>query len=410
MEKSRYLPPFPLWIVALYVVPMLFFVTYSIDLMSPEKSWFVLSIGLLMCSGCCISLVTILRQHSIRPTNTMHVPTPPPTSVYPYTSEEGSPKHESFQQVLFDQREEQQELLLQFEEQTQQMRSLMHEKTELDAQLQQSHLDVSNYQKAVQDEIRSKEELRAEYNGTIQELRALIQKKQQQILELEGTIHELTHKVKTLLQISDLAHQASHQSSPTTNPLTTLKPTDPEMRVGLSQPGFKLPQTATFTPPYPLPSAEGSTEHDTSSLLKRYIDIAQKLTGASHFGGEESRFRSLTANSYALELRRLCDSLHMERIGIILLYSQKEDKLLFASNQTKELLGWSSDKFIQDFQSLIQEGSADWKHALLQLASRNETQVRMQIKVKSGASLSIQCQLGIIPTGIFKGHVIGVIK
>jgi hypothetical protein len=122
-----------------------------------------------------------------------------------------------------------------------------------------------------------------------------------------------------------------------------------------------------------------------------------------------SRFRDLPINNYTLDLRRLFDSLRSENAGVVFVYSQKENKLLFTNNVVKNVLGWSPEKFTQDFQEIVQDGLQEWKNAVSQLLIKGETNTRLVIKTKSGQDMMFQCQLGIIPTGIFRNHVIGVL-
>lgn len=379
MAKDKNSLDIPFMVILFYALPVLFFSVYSIGLMSEERSWFVLSIGLFLLAFCSITLISIVRRLEIEKNSTTVTFT---KDLNPSLSSNLSTQKSLENTSSHSLKNDEPSLFSQTEEKDQQILYLNRERAHLEQQLQQSLRELNICQDNIQSEAKRKQLLCAEYDKTIQEQRELLESKQQQIIKLENTVHDLSHEIETLVQISDYAHHATKQSS-------------------------------SLRPPFIQVNQEKCTslqmEHGAPELLKRYVTIAQKLTGANHFGSGESRFSDFMVNGYALELRRLCDSLCDEKTGIILLYSQKEDKLLFANNHTKELLGWGADKFVQDFHSLIQDSSADWKHALAQLMSRNETHLHMQIKTKMGSSIPMQCHLAIIPTGIFKGHIIGII-
>jgi hypothetical protein len=148
---------------------------------------------------------------------------------------------------------------------------------------------------------------------------------------------------------------------------------------------------------------------DAMIQLKRCLDIAQKITSSSHFNSESSRFRDFPVDNFVLDLRRLCDSLRSENQCAILLYSPKEEKVIFANNQVKTLLGWSPEKIVQNFGDIIQEGDQEWKHHLAHISLKHESQVKLQFKTKKGHDLLVHCHLGMIPTGVFRYHVIGVL-
>ncbi len=114
------------------------------------------------------------------------------------------------------------------------------------------------------------------------------------------------------------------------------------------------------------------------------------------------------ADSFALDLRRLCDSLRSENSCTILLYSPKENQLLFANNQIKTVTGWSPDKFVQNFSDIMQD-EAPWRQGIASLTMRSEAKVDLTFKMKSGQDISVHGLLGLIPTGIFRQHIIAVL-
>lgn len=142
-------------------------------------------------------------------------------------------------------------------------------------------------------------------------------------------------------------------------------------------------------------------------VLQRCIQKAKILSGASHLSRKEARFSGLSTE--AIDLRRLFDSFRTESGAVILIYSKKEERLLFVSNSIRQLLGWSRERFIGDFSTLIGDSGPLWRHALLKLQSRPEAQLSFTIKTKSGKEKLISCALGIIPEGVFVDHIVGVL-
>lgn len=208
-------------------------------------------------------------------------------------------------------------------------------------------------------------------------LKTLLDKKQEEIDRLGGKIHDLTFEIKTLVQIAEFSEEEKPEPV---------------------QPIFLKTEPPFF-----------EQSPDAKRQLRRCLDIAQKITGSYHIGGYQSRFRDMALDNYALDLRRLCDSLRSEKGAAVMVYSPKESKLLFINNHVKTLFGYSPEKFMQDFESIVQEGMGEWKKIISQLALISETKTSLIIKNKNNEDVVIQCLLGMIPTGIFKNHVLGVL-
>ena len=116
----------------------------------------------------------------------------------------------------------------------------------------------------------------------------------------------------------------------------------------------------------------------------------------------------MPSDYFALDLRRLLDSLQEERNAIAVLYSHKENRLLFANQMVKQWLGWNADKFVNEFPELVQKGFEEWKLVMSQLASTPEGSVSLQVQAKSGETVPLRCHLAAIYTGLFRSHTIGL--
>ena len=424
-DRDRLRQSITVYIVICYLLPILFFCGYSIQQMSTQKSWVILTCGILLAIiGSLVLIVkmwqwesTILEQVDQfaaskaalqHPHSDLQDRQRPQNYTNPLNFENETLLHsqrqiQQLEQALEDSQMQHKEIVDQIRSKVDELHQANQEKEELQQQLEQLRQELMVYQQTSREQLKQKDVLLAEYAQTVNDLRGTMDKKQSQIVKLESSVRDLTYEVKTLLQLSDIDHTANE-------PVSAAVPTPPQT----AQEPF-IPK-----PPYPYEGSKPGNEqlsmkerqlhsHQEASMqLKRCIDIAQKLTGASHFG-VSSRFRDLSIDSYALEQRRLFDSLHSENSSLVLVYSQKDDKLLFVNNHTKNLLGWSPEKFIQDFPDLIQTSMGDWKRALTSLTSNPQAQVRLLVKTRSGTDQPIQCHLGVIPTGIFKTHVIGVL-
>lgn len=220
-----------------------------------------------------------------------------------------------------------------------------------------------------------------------------LETKQEKISQFESKIRDLSYEIKTLLQPNET--EPKEVAKEKKAPLMVTEPLHPYYA------GEEEPSVIVDT--------QVHSSGEATVLLKRCIDTAQKLTGANYYGGEGMRHRDFSPHNYTIDLRRLFDSLRSENASLVLVYSQKDDKLLFVNNQSRTLLGWSSEKFIQDFQSIIQKSTVEWKGALNHVSTHYEARTRILMKTKDGSDLPIDCQLGVIPIGLFKGYVIGVL-
>lgn len=413
-------------IILLYFLPLLLLCGYAVKWISLQSSWGLLGIGLAAVVAGSIALITKIWQwesllleqvdvladskaafllerqpttsssHSqslTRSLENLEEQSPPPSEFeVPIPPQE---QVEHLNQELNEKDLQYTQALEHIRMTTQDMQNLQNEREGLQKQLEQLRQELFITQQTSRDQIKQKDQQIFEYSQTINDLRSSMEKKQQQVVKLESSVRDLTYEVKTLLQISDIEEPTQ---PPLPLPVQDVRaPTSPFETLSKSSPySIDRPTNAS---PYP---------QDAFLQLKRCIDTAQKLTGANYLG-ISSRFRDMPLNSYALEQRRLFDSLQSENSNLILVYSQKEDKLLFANNQTKTLLGWSPEKFIQDFPALVQTSLVDWKKALSSLSTAPEAQTRLLIKSRAGIEQPFNCLIGTIPTGIFKNHSIAII-
>lgn len=257
---------------------------------------------------------------------------------------------------------------------------ILNAKERLEEELDSSKLSTKNQMEKQQTYIR-------ELQRTIVDQKTHVEKKQQHILQLETKVGDLTNEIKTLLQFAE-ARTNSLLSNEIREPITESV--------------------------QPLPLEEFSidnyikTTQEASIQLNHCLDIAQKIKGSQRFGSQIYSFLDSPADNFSLDLRRLCDRLRGEAESTILLYSPQDSQLLFCSNRIKSLTGWSPEKFSQNFLELL-TNELEWKQGISSLMMRSEADIELQLRTRSGSPLKAKAVLGIIPTGIFRDHVIAVL-
>jgi hypothetical protein len=221
------------------------------------------------------------------------------------------------------------------------------------------------------------------------------EKKQYQISHLETKVADLTYEIKTLLQIAE--RHLEPDTSFTSDKGMFSEDSD------VSGPSSEN-QTVENHHEKTVGTSEGA-----SLQLKRCLDIAQKITGSSRFNTQISSFLDSPADSFAIDLRRLCDTLRSENNSTVVLYSPKEDQPLFVNNHVRETTGWSPEKFIQNFNDIIQDSMNDWRQGLASLSLKPETSIQLSLKARSGSNILVRAHLAFIPTGIFRHYAIAVL-
>lgn len=260
--------------------------------------------------------------------------------------------------------------------------------------------DFENEKQALMADIELKNE--ALYKSELKNASLIEEINKQKILvsDLESKIDDLNYEIKTLLQLGSVdeaidptpfqpPHEQLEASSHQSNKLSLLLNDKEDDR---------------FFEPTP------QTTPDAGEQLKRCLNIAQKMTGASYYQNFDGRQRDLPVDHFALDLRHLFDSLRSERGNSILFYSKKENRVLFANNETKSLIGWSPEKVVQNFEDLIQDGLDEWKANVTQVSHKGGVEMPLSIKSKSGDIVKVNAILGTIPSGLFKNDIVAILR
>jgi UPF0242 C-terminal PAS-like domain/Uncharacterised protein family (UPF0242) N-terminus len=368
-----------------YWIPLVVLSIYA----SPRKGWILLLTGLLLSIVGALCLWLLMRQReqsmenqiqnlkdslSLQKAPPAPIPPPPIDEEKLHSLEQALETHERKHLESSRLLEDKQQLILKTVKDNE--RYQMHVenlKQELDTVKSYLNEQLTHYKSLLQD-----------HQKTIADLRDTLQSKQQVTMQLESKVRDLSYEIKTILQIAEGPQEITSDKPSYATP----KELPPEIRESESD------HIQTF--------------EEALMLLKRCLDSAQRMPGASHFA-KSQRFKDLPFENYALDLRRLFDHFQHEAEGILFVYSHQEEKMLFVTDQIDNLLGISGEKFIKTFQEIIHEGKEDWNKAVNQLSFKNESKVVLSMKTRTGQETPVTCVLGVIPTGLFRNHVLGVL-
>lgn len=429
-------------LIVFYLIPLLFFSWYSVSQMSLQKSWSLISLGLLLITICTFILMLLFYywEQSIhsKPVATL-IPlqqpyyTPPekeakvtlldpaltfdhPSSIETTSftgSKEGTKDLNLLQESLKEQSEQIDQLTCALESKEQELHKLTEENQQLLLDVQQVTQDFSDYKLFSEEQLKQKQYQLTNLQQTLEDQRSEMEKRQEQIYQLDTKVHDLSYEIKTLLYLNqDELAVAKPSPSPKSSAALKAEESFVPYYQGTFAENIEPVSThhETFSEePFDISENPIKSPAEASQLLKKCINNAQKLTGANYYSNESSRYREFSSSYFAIDQRRLFESLRSEASALIVVYSQKELKVLFVNNQSKNLLGWSPEKFVADFSSIMQEGLNDWKKALSLLTNAPESQVRLLAKTKQGQEIVLNCHLGLIPTGLFRNYVIGVL-
>jgi PAS domain-containing protein len=407
--KSKH--SFTFAVILFYLLPIVSLAIYGMNVTSPQRSWGLFACGLFLGVIGTFFLTFMYKgeehiPHNKEPINSYEVPSrsPPGNDLFEpfHSSQNFEEQNNLLEKSLLESEEKVTLLTSQINIKNEELQKLEQELKKNQIQYDFTVKELENYKKVTQSHLDHSQVILDQNSQTIKDQKEIIETTKKTTEELEIKIHDLNYEIKTLLQLTEINSSTS---------LITPKPYQKDHLPSglLIKESLSKYQSADV-------SENSSTileknidvPEEGTFLLRRCLDIAQKITGANHFSINSSRYRDMSIDNYALDLRRLFDSLRSENSCGVIVYSQKENKVLFANNQTKNLLGWGPEKFVQNFHEIIQTGYSEWKNGLSQLACKKESNFPLLIKTKSGQDISFQCHLGIIPSGLFRNNVIGV--
>jgi hypothetical protein len=150
---------------------------------------------------------------------------------------------------------------------------------------------------------------------------------------------------------------------------------------------------------------------DALALLRACLAKAEAmptLPGLGRAGSE--RFRALSLDNYAIDLRRLFDGLrHESSSATVVVYSREEQRMLFANEVVRCLFGWSPEGFCQRFHLLIAGPKGAWEELVQTLEPHQESELRLVMRTKEREIVVTESTWGLIPSGAFSGLVMGIL-
>lgn len=385
-----------LWVIILcYLLPLVALIAYANLVNNSSSDWSLLSIGLLLTFVGTLfmfwSMTSWEASFSVNPIIPKEDSTESNQNLSPIDLEE----YRLTKMSLEEAQQMQVRLLTEIDTLTEELKSNKMECTHAKQSSERNAHDAEEIKVFFEKQLEQQQMHIRNLQEAIAEQTAMTEKKQQQVSLLESKVGDLTYEIKTLLQFAE-AHSGS---------LLAEEPSEPDPKAV----SHESPRNNTNINTAPTPPIQSVIEG--SHLLKRCLDISQKITGSQRFGSQLYSFVESPAENFTLDLRRLCDRLRSDTPlspNSILLYSPKENQLLFASNQIRDLTGWSPEKFIQTFNEVLQDESL-WKQGVNSLSMRSEAKIQLPIKLRSGQQSTFQAHLGMIPTGIFRNHVIAIL-
>lgn len=399
---------FSVLIILFYLIPLFCLAFYSYSFMPRQQSWQILTLGLVIVSCGALSLMLLIsyREESVReefalekassddgdhPSFTYETKV---TAINSATDISNSHEATLLRKTISEMEDKQARLLELADKRSEEKRKIEDEKSTLLLKADQAAQEFSNYREKTELQLTQYREQINQLQKTVDEQRSEIEKKLEQIQQLDTKVQDLSYEIKALLYLHD----------------ADTTPINIEPAVAVKTPSNSILESKETEEIF-LPTNIIKTTAEASLLLQRCVNIAQKLTAQyPYYGNEVSRYREASSpDHYSLDQRRLFDGLRSENGGLIIVYSPREGKVVFANQQTTPILGWSPEKCMQDFFSLIHEEGSEWKKALTLLHAAPENHIRFLMKTRHGNEKLMNCCLGMVPTGLFRSYVIAIL-
>jgi PAS domain-containing protein len=208
----------------------------------------------------------------------------------------------------------------------------------------------------------------------VKQLQVELDKRAEKIAQLDGSVKDLTYEIRTLLKLEEAGPQ-------------------PVRSGGRSDESWvdELPDSS---------SQQVRTQYDAYILLQQSIQRAQQLPGG---------FGDMVPDHSAMEMRQLFDAFRDETAAIVMVYSRSEGQPLFVNAIAQAFLGIEPEVFAKNFEGMIRGGKERWQRAIQGLGNGEEAAVRLIVAARDGGSLTLDCCMGVIPSGPFKGLAVAVL-
>jgi len=391
-------------VLLFYLLPVLLFSKHSIGLMSANKSWSVISLGLVISLfGSALFIVLIKNwEEAVREKSLAKIKVTSPVfaeeKITPLNSYESDEQLVTLETALDESQQQSQQLASELQTQNEHLRQVTEEGGLCRQRLETLKKEYEEYRHNIEHSMVQGNQELSQAKERLEQMARQVEEQSRLNSELESKNRDLSYEVKTLLELEDRESASSARAS-------SAESFHPVM-AAFADGGEDLHAASADELTAVSSERQVHSPYDAVLELQRCIDIAKDLKGAAHLSDGSSR---LGADAYAIDLRRLFDKFRHETSSPIVLYNPSEEKVLFASNQVTGILGWSPEKFASDFFSLLQEGSEQWREASKSLDGTNHQTVSLVIKTETAATDAlVHGYINSVPSGPFANHVIGV--
>lgn len=207
-----------------------------------------------------------------------------------------------------------------------------------------------------------------------------LEERHQMVLQLEKQIQDLRYEIKTLLQLTEVDYSRFSKK---------LESQD------LSEDFLEEELLAD----------EVKTDEGAKRLANRLITIAERMNPLFRSPAR----KALSNDPYALDLRRLKESLSLEKGGLILAFSPSDEKLVYVGPEIQDLLMISEEKFAQEFSAFIEEGEMIFAQIQDQLLTKPLVMRDLPCKKEDGGKLLLRGVFKTVQKGAFRSLIIGVL-
>ena len=391
-------------VLLFYLLPVLLFSKHSVSLMSANKSWGIISLGLMISLFGSALFVLLIKnwEERVKESSLAKVKVVPSVSteekITPLTDYQADEQLATLETALDQSYRDKEQLSEELQMQKEQLRQVSEEGGLYQQKFQTVKKEYEEYRRNIEHSMVQGDQQLADATEKLEQMKRQLDEANRLNSELESKNRDLSYEVKTLLELEDRESASGVNSSSTEN----IHP----VMASFADDGQDLHAASADELTEVSSERRVGSPYDAVLELKRCIDIAKDLKGASHLSDGASR---LGADAYAIDLRRLFDKFRHETSSPIVLYNPTEEKVLFASNQVTGLLGWNPERFASDFFSLLQEGAESWKEATKNLDGTNHQTVSLVVKTEmAGSDALVHGYVNRIPSGPFANHVIGV--
>jgi hypothetical protein len=193
-------------LLACYIVPLVLLTIYNTTQLPLNKSWVVLTIGMLSALGGGTILFLLLRQWEgklapVEEDDEIFPENFPVSALEP--SQEVRQEIEHLADLLTASQQQCETLGEELHREQRILEALKREKEKFEVQAMQFQHMLDSQKESSNEDLQGKETLIEEYQLTITDQRTVIEKKQQLITQLEVEIRDLRYELKTLVDISD---------------------------------------------------------------------------------------------------------------------------------------------------------------------------------------------------------------